>query len=296
MTTGTDAGAAGAGTGTGADTGTGTGAGTGTGTGTGTGAPAAPWHGYTAPEDVAYVANKGWQGAPDAVRSYRDAEKLIGRDPSTLLVMPRADDPAGFLGVMDKLGRPADATKYELDVPKGATADEGYQKWAKDAFHKLGLTAAQAKTLSAEHNAYAAARQAQADTDYKTAVAGEKQALLNEWKGGHERMMNAAQTAAKSLGFTGEMVDAMEAQIGYAATMKFFAGLGSRMGEDSLVLAGDKSTKFGDSLTPAEAKSEWEAKKLDEPFMKALMDKSHPGHAGAQKKQTDLFAIMFPNN
>jgi hypothetical protein len=258
------------------------------------GAPATPWHGYTAPEDVEYVAKKGWQGAQDAVKSYREAEKFIGRDPSTLLSIPRADDPNGFLGVMDKLGRPADATKYEFAKPEGASLDEGYVNWARGTFHKLGLTAGQVKQLSAEHNAYVKNVVEQRTKEYNLSVETDKKALLSEWRDGHERKMSAAESAAKALGFTGDMIDAIEQTIGYAGTWKFFADLGTKMGEDGFVTKDGGKPGFNTGLTPAEAKAQWETLKVDATWKAAAADPMHPGHREAKEKQNKLFAIMYP--
>jgi len=255
---------------------------------------APPWHGITDPDAAAYVANKGWTNPAEVVKSYQGAEKLIGRDPNTLLVMPRADDPAGFRAVMAKLGLPETADKYEFDTPAGVTPDAGYVAFAKGAFHKIGLTAAQAKDLTREHNAYVGGVLAEQENTYNLAVDTDKKALLAEWKGGHERMMNAAQTAAKTLGFEQPTIDAMEKSIGYAKTMKFFAELGKKMGEDGFVTGGDKGRAFGVSLTPAEAKADWETLKSDPVVAKALFDTTHPGHANAVAKQKALFALMYP--
>jgi hypothetical protein len=258
-------------------------------------APAAPWHGLTDPEGATYVGNKGWQSAADVVKSYQGAEKLIGRDPSTLLQMPRADDPAGFREVMSKLGLPASPDKYEFDKPEGLSIDEGYQTWAKQAFHKAGVPAPVAKALVAEHNAHVKAQLDARDTEYKAAVTADKAALLKEWGGGHERMLNAAQTAAKSLGFTGEMVDALEQSLGYAGTMKFFAQLGQKLGEDNFVSESSRDGgRFSDTMTPAEAKAAWEGMKIDPTMRAALSDNQHPGHKAAKEKQTRLFGIMYP--
>jgi hypothetical protein len=254
----------------------------------------APWHGYTEAADVQYVTNKGWQGPQDVLKSYRSAETLIGRDPSTLLTMPRADDPAGFLGVMDKLGRPADATKYEFAKPEGASLDEGYVAWARGTFHKLGLTAGQVKELSAAHNAYIKDTLAKRENDYKLSVDTDKAALRNEWRDGHERMMLAAESAAKALGFTGEMIDAMEQAVGYAGTYKFLAALGKRIGEDGRLAGGGSGGGFNAGLTPDEAKAQWEALKVDPSWQAAAKDPMHPGNAEAKRKQSALFAIMYP--
>lgn len=228
------------------------------------------------------------------MRGYREAEKLIGRDPNTLLVIPRADDPAGFLAAMGKLGRPETADKYEVDVPQGEKPDDAYVNWAKSTFHEIGLTAAQVKNLTAKHNQYVSGLLTQQSKDYEQRVAADKSALVSEWRDGHERMMNSAKSAATALGFTAPMIDAMEKTIGYAGTHKFLAGLGQKLSEDGFVGAGGKGNGFSGMMTPAEAKAEWENMKVDPVNSKALFDSSHPGHKAAKEKQTRLFGIMYP--
>lgn len=277
----------------GAPTGSGTPAPAGpVGTTNGTG-EAAPWHGQTDPAAVEYIRTKGWQAPADILKSYQGAEKLIGRDPSTLIPLPSADDPAGIRAVFSKLGMPETPDKYEIDKP-GGEADPAYEAWARNTFHNLGLTAAQAKNLTKEYNAYAAQSQAEATKNYERQVQSDKAALLAEWRGGYERMASSAQTAVQALGFTGEMVDALESQIGYAGVMKFFAGIGQKLGEDSFVSTAGKGSGFGATQTPAEAKADWEAMKLDPVQSKALQDASHPGHEAAKAKQKQLFTIMYP--
>ena len=257
---------------------------------------AAPWHGYaeTAAEDVAYVGAKGWKGPQDVITSYRNAEKLIGKNPDALLVMPRADDPAGLRGVLSKLGLPDAPDKYEFaKPPEGMTADASYEAFARGTFHKIGLLPGQAKELTQAHNEYVAGVMAQQAKDYELKVTTEKANLLREWGGGHERMMAAAKSAATALGFTAAMIDSMEQNVGYDGTYKFFAALGQKMGEDGFVTGGDKQ-KFGAVLTPAEAKVEWDTMRADPVMSKALLDKSHPQHAQAKDKQSKLFAVMYP--
>lgn len=256
--------------------------------------PTPAWHGYTDPADVQYVENKGWKSGADAAKAYRDAEKFIGRDPNTLLAMPRADDPAGLLAVFDKLGRPATADKYEFaKPPEGLTPDPSYEKFARATFHEIGLLPAQVKQLTEKHNAYVKSVMEQNEKDYQTAVETDKAALLAEWKNGHERMMGVAEAAAQTLGFTPEMMDAMERTVGYAGTYKFMADLGKKLGEPGFKI-GDGAAPVTGMLTPQEAKAEWDKLTLDQNFMSALKDKAHPGNAAAQAKQNQLYKVMYP--
>ena len=63
---------------------------------------------------------------------------------------------------------------------------------------------------SKAHNEYIKGVMEQQTKDYDLNVQSDKATLQREWAGGYERMMNAATSAAQSLGFTGEMIDAME--------------------------------------------------------------------------------------
>jgi hypothetical protein len=260
----------------------------------GTGAAAASaWHGQTEPEAIAYIGNKGWQNAGDMLKSYQGAEKLIGRDPSTLLQMPRSDDPEGFRSVMSKLGMPETADKYTLDAPTDVQLNPAYVDWAKATFHKVGLTAEQGKQLSAANNEFMRQALAQEEQNYNVSVTADKNALLAEWGGGAERMFNVAKLGASALGFNVETINAIEKSIGYAATMKLFANIGQKLGEDKFVGDTGGTRGFSETMTQPEAKQAWEQWKGKPENVKALFDPSHPGHKAAKEMQTKLFAIAF---
>ena len=259
------------------------------------GAPAAaPWHGITDADAAAYITNKGWASPADVIRSYQGAERLIGRDPNSLVTIPRADDPEGFRAIASKLGMPEKAADYKLDIHKEFPADDAYQGYVKDIFHKAGLTAAQAAAISKGHNEYLANAAAQASKDYDLNVESDKRSLMKEWGGGFERMMNRASLAAKSLGLPPAAIDALEQSMGYAGVMKLMSEVGGKLGEDSLTGTGGGGVKFSNAMTPAEASGEWDAMKADPAQRAALFDSQHPGHKAATEKQKRLFGIMHP--
>ena len=287
-----DAGAAGAGAaGAGAAAGTGTGAGA----GAGAGAAVAPWHGSADPATADYVKNKGWSNPGDVIKSYQGAERLIGRDPNSLLTMPRADDPAGVRGVLSKLGLPETADKYEFSAPEGFEHDPGFVKWAGETYHKAGLLPGQVKEITAAHNKYITEQLKTRDESYKVAVHNDRQTLLKEWGGGHERKMLAASSAAQALGFSAEMIDAIERTVGYAGTWKFFADLGSKLSEDSFVGSGSgKGPAFNTGITPAEAQAQIAAMAADQNIVKSLQDPMHPQHKANTEKRKSLFKAAYP--
>ena len=266
-------------------------------------APAAPppaaWHGLpdTDQAGLAYVANKGWKGPADVIQSYQGAEKLIGRDPNTLVPIPRPDDPAALRSALTKFGLPATPDKYEFaKPPEGIAQDENYVAFARGAFHDIGLLPGQATRLTDLHNQYVANVLQKQAADYALSVDTDKKALLSEWGGGHERMMNAAKTAAKALGFDAQTIDAIERERGYAGTWKFFAELGKKLGEPGFVDSKAGSSFSNATLTPDEARIQWQQLQNDPVWKKEAADRTHPNHEAAAKKQKALFAIMYPDN
>lgn len=260
-------------------------------------APAATWYDphIPDPETRAFVAKKGWTDVNNVVKSYQGVEKLIGRDPDTLLTLPKEGDVDGERAMWTKLGLPADDKGYPIkdwagDLP---TEDE-YNGAIAKMFHGASITTKQAEKFVKAHNEYIKGRMDAKAKEYEQAVATDKQALLSEWKGGHERMLNVAQGAAKSLGFTEAAFDGIEKAIGYSATMKLFVDIGKKLGEDKFIDAGTRETNFTGMLTPEQAKQAWESMKVDPGVSAALRDKFHPGHKAAVEKQTRLFSVMYP--
>jgi len=290
--TGGDASSGAAGTDTGA-AGTDTNGGTGSVDGDVSG-HADTWFSGADTETAAFITNKGWNEDPlRAVASYQHLEKLHGKPADSVIELPRADDPEGQRAFWTKLGAPETAEGYELTAPEGQQLDPKYQEWARNKFHELGISADTAAALFAANNDYFNEAQAATAKDYEAQVVVDKQTLKDEWRDGHDKMMNRASTAAKQLGFPVDAVNAIEATMGYAKTMKLFADLGGKMTEDNFV-SGDTSNGFKGELTPSEATAELEALKLDKNFTAALTDRTHPGHQAAVAKRRALINKAHP--
>jgi hypothetical protein len=245
-------------------------------------------------DTAAFITNKGWNDDPlRAVASYQHLEKLHGKPADSLIELPRADDPEAQKAFWEKMGAPTEAAGYKFEAPEGQQLDPKYETWARDKFLELGIPAEKAAALFHANNEYYNANQAEIAKEYEQKVVVDKAALKEEWRDGHDKMLNRASTAAKSLGFTVDALNAVEAAIGYGATMKLFANIGGKMTEDNFV-SGDESNSFNGELTPAEAASELETLKLDKNFTSALTDGTHAGHKAAIAKRRALMEKAFP--
>jgi hypothetical protein len=249
-----------------------------------------PWYGDAALEP--YVKNKGWQSPADVVQSYINAEKLIGRDPSTLVQLPAEQTPEAWAKVWDRLGRPKDPTGYDMKVglPQGMEVDDAFASDMAKALHEAGVTKQQAERLVAAYNAKLAEVARRSAQEAEQAYQLGERELQQEWKGAYDRMVGLAKAAVRDLGIPPEAIDGIEAAIGYKDTIKLFAEIGRKLGEAPLA-TDERSATFA-AMSPAEAKAAWESLKMDANFVKALTDGTHPGHKAAVEKQTRLFQAM----
>lgn len=250
-----------------------------------------PW-GPAGEEDMAYIKNKGWESPLAAVNSYRHAEKALKTDPSRILIKPRDDDPEGQQTFWKNLGAPSSPAEYEFTAPDGYQVDPEYLEWARSTMTELGIPVDKGKALLEKNTQFQMQGLEKIETEYQQKVEADKEALKAEWRDGHDRLLAGAQKAAKELGFTPEVIDAIEQIHGYKNTMKFFSDLAGKMGESRFV-SGDTQGISG-GLAPAEAKAQLDALKLDENFNKALVDPQHPGHKGAIAKRRALMSTAYP--
>jgi len=232
------------------------------------------------------------------VKSYRGAEKLIGKNPDQVLTIPAQGDVDGWNGLYGRLGRPADAKEYNMlaGAPEGAVADPDVQAHIGSLFHTAGLSKSQAETIAKGYNEFVAARQEQEIKDYNLNVQADKDALQQEWRGGFERKFGAAQMAVKALGLPQEAINGIESELGYANTIKLFAEIGAKLGEDKFVggEGGGGRTSFDAQLTPEEAANQIAQMNLDPNVKAALLNKNHPAHKATVAKRSKLFAIAYP--
>lgn len=220
--------------------------------------PEAKW--YSGIEDAdtrGYAELKGWKDPGEAIKSYRNLEKLQGVPAERLAKIPEANDVEGWKAFNQKFGwaPPETADKYELPVPEGMKSD--YADKMKGVFHELGMPADKAKALVEKSNAILAELGQVDEEALKTSNANDLSKLKAEWGGNFDELHQLADRARQEIlpasGLTSEQLDLMEDLMGPAAMIRLFAAFGQKGGEAKFT-AGGRDTSVG-PMTPEAARA-----------------------------------------
>lgn len=182
---------------------------------------------------VGYIQNKGWESPEQLLQSYRSLEKFQGGS-KDLVEVPGVDaNPEEMNAFYDRLGRPASAADYGLELPEGG--DENMMNWFAETAHRYGLSQKQTQALFNEYNEMGASVMRQAEHDLGLKAEEDIGMLKKEWGADYDRMVDAGRLAANGLGYGAEELSALEAKMGTADMMKLFATIGQKIGEDNFV-------------------------------------------------------------
>jgi hypothetical protein len=224
------------------------------------------------------------------VKSYQNLEKLLGADRAgNAVILPKPDASAEEVSAFyNRLGRPAEATGYKIDVPEGGSQEfaQAYAGWA----HELGLTNKQAETLAARWNETAAANATAQSQAKQAQFQTDDVALRSEWGGAFAQNLAHAQNAARGLGLDAGTIDKLSDALGHKGTMALLQKIGAGMGEATFV-AGDSDRSFGAAMTPAQAKSEIKRLTSDTAFIARYTS----GDSAARAEMSRLHDFAHPH-
>lgn len=101
------------------------------------------------PEDIReHSSLSSIQDVGNLAKSYINAQSMIGRD--KIPIPSEHSSPEDWDNVYDRLGRPATADEYNVELNEGA--DENFLAWYKTAAHEIGLNPTQATKLAESYN------------------------------------------------------------------------------------------------------------------------------------------------
>jgi hypothetical protein len=241
----------------------------------------------------ALAESRHWESADALATSYKNLESLRGVPENELIRIPKNDDAEGWANLQARLGRPAEAKDYELNL--GDAVQQDFTDWMKGTMHKNGMTSQQAEGFANEWREFTEQRLTQVNADLEAKAEAEGQELERTWGAALEQNVNIAKQGAREFGLDGDMIDALEKAIGYKATMEFMYKVGTVASEAPFLTGeqGNSNPNFN-QMTPAQAKQSWNDLQGDENFMKDLMTRDRPGHKAAVEKRSRLFQFIHP--
>jgi len=278
----------------------------GTGDKGGTGEQGTPWYQGIEGVDqemIGHWQNKGLDASdPKKVavamsKFHRDAERLIGtRADHDLLPVPKAPDKGDWNAVWTKLGKPAKEDEYDfssVNRADGSKLDDNTVLSLRNAAFKANLPKAAALDMVKAFVAVQDGASAQDAGAAADKIKSEREALAKEWGTTADALaqsphMTMARQAAAALGVDVEAVNALEKGVGYAAVMKMFRNIASKIGEDKW-FTGDKAGQgLNGMLTVEQAQARKSELKADPVWVKKYLD----GDAQARREINSLDEII----
>lgn len=215
-------------------------------------------------------------------KSYMNLEQMLGRDK---IPMPVTDE--DWSGVYGRLGRPEEASGYEMKTPEGVTFDETAQQNMCDMAHKMGLNQKQMEGVSGWVFSELQGRKAADNTSTEQALEETTAALKTEWGEKYDQNVNVALRAVEEFGgddlreFLNKSKIGGQALGNHPAMIKMLADIGGKMME------GGKLEGSGTLVqTPEEMQNEVNTLMAHS----AYTDRRNPEHAQINKKVQALFA------
>lgn len=203
--------------------------------------PVAKWHDSWEPDLRGHAENRGYLNRPveevalEFAKAHLAAERKMGVPMDQILRLPKADAPAEeWSGVWNKLGVPADAAGYEFEkLTVGDKAVDPAAAATMAAFAKEANIPATAARQFAQSILKEAAKSNEGRSAVAQAALSEQKAeLAKSWGARLEANKFIASQAAEKLGFSKEVIAALEGAAGYKATMEGLLKMGISMGED----------------------------------------------------------------
>lgn len=210
-----------------------------------------PW--YASRNDAEFTGTIQTQGldkkaADEAAhhfyKSWSEANKMISRltgtpDKDRILIQPKPDATQQEKDAYyERLGRPAKADAYDFKAvkfPDGSELDDNFVAMLRGAAFKANATKEGAEAIARDVVAFLAKADEADAAETASKFAAEKQALEKNWGPNYEANKFVARQGYLKMGFTPEVIDAMEKSAGFRMIMEAGLKAGQAFGEDKYI-------------------------------------------------------------
>lgn len=204
-----------------------------------------PWFDGVDPDTLGHMQNRGWdkltpeKAAIEGIKAHREASKFIGVPPEQLIRLPADKNSPDWDGVYQRLGAAKEEKDYTFDGLKfkdGTDLDEAFLTELRKTAKRNHMSPDAARDFAKTLIGLADREDDSEGVIAQQKVALERKTLMDDWGPSNvDTNLVIARNAAAKLGVKPEAVSALEGQIGYAAVMKMFHTIGTKIGEDAFV-------------------------------------------------------------
>lgn len=256
------------------------------------------WEGFADPALKVHPTVTKFANPEAMAKGLVEAEKRLGVPADQLMRMAKGpDDVEGWNEIFTKLGRPADAKGYKIELPAEATPElKGITDKLAETAWKAGLNPNQLRPLIDLLQAEATGAQETAITDRTSQTADVQKTLKTEW--GAKYDVYSREIGALVVDNGGQaLLDELNASgLGNSLGLnRMLAKLVDRVSEPERAAGeGGRSSGLDRPLTPAQAKAERARIETDPILGKALRNRSDPQHAHALAERNRFLALENP--
>jgi hypothetical protein len=250
-----------------------------------------PWTSGLSEEQIGFIENKRWENPVDMLSGYQNLEKMMGGDHSTLMRLPSERTPESMADIYQKLGRPEDASGYDLGLDE---SEKEFSNLFTAKAHALGLNVEEAKGITDALAEWASAHEETSTQEQKVALDQSMEALRKEWGAKHDANIQIAKQGANEFGIDADKLNGIEKAIGFDATMKLMHAIGSKIGEASFESNDGHAPGFNAAMTPGQAQASLAGLGMDKEWVAAFNDPGHVGHKAAVEKKSMLTRYAYP--
>lgn len=218
----------------------------------------------------------------DLAKGFVNAQSVIGRRFEDLTDDQKRD-------YYSTMGRPEDASGYELQNPEGLEVDKDMMDWYRSKAHEYGLPKEAAEKLYQDYVSKEMEGGAKLQELQAIQMKEQVDQLKKDFGPAFNERVTLANRALKEFG--GEEAVAAIAQSGLAnhpALVKLLANAGETLAEGKFT-SGSSTGKFG--MTSEEATRQIDSLRRDPEFMKHYANPASPKHKEAAEKLQDFYKI-----
>lgn len=208
-----------------------------------------PWYDGIDAETIGHWDNKGWKKddpkalVSEVTKAWKGLEKHFGAPADQILRLPKDQtDEAGWAAVRQRLGAPKEAKEYDfagIKFGNGSDLDPAFSDNMRAALHKAGVGKDAAPEIVKAVVKWRDDQTTAESNERAARLQTERADLQREWGTNWEfNRLNAMQGAKRAAGSdenAAKLIEAMQSQIGYKATMEFWRKIGAGTNEDTFV-------------------------------------------------------------